>query len=190
MRKLLLSIIFTAFTGLLSASSASANATYIYAGNAFGSNSGSLSCPSCSITVTITFATPLGDNLSLSDVTPLSFSISDGISADTINQGGFFAPVSVFEFSTDAAGDITGWFVSAADAADIFALQTINVPGQIVEDQFTNGIQGENALVVDDPGTWTLQTSTAPTPEPASLLLLGTGLLGLGPVIRKRLTRS
>lgn len=172
---------------------ASANATYEYTGNPFNNFGSGVSCTgSCAITITMTLSAPLGDNLSGSDVTPLSFSITDGAlssGAITLNQNNAGSE-SAFSFSTNASGDITNWFVQ------VFAPSS---PGQVVLELLTTSISEEPndcaasypfgtgclANNVYDPGTWTSESSTSTTPEPSSLLLLGTGLLGLGPFIRR-----
>ena len=48
-------------------------------------------------------------------VNPLSWSISDGLAADTLTNGNHTYLFAGFEFRTDASGNISAWAVGAND---------------------------------------------------------------------------
>lgn len=89
---------------------AAASVVYTYTGNdfayvspPFGPSPFSLTD---SVTASITLSSPLGDNLFESPVTPISFTISDGVDRFTSSTPG----VSLFLiFDTGPTGTITGW---------------------------------------------------------------------------------
>ena len=136
----------------------------------------------------IELAAPLGANLSLSPVTPASFSLIDGV--NTITDGN--ASSSVFFFSTDGAGHIVEWHV-------IVQTKVIDVTVHESFIQTSHGSATSNldfvferlctldlSLLSCHPGI-NLYTQTATSsppgdwsqvPVPGTLFLLGVGLAG------------
>ncbi|MFZ0335028.1 MAG: hypothetical protein WAN10_02725 [Candidatus Acidiferrales bacterium] len=130
------------------------------------------------ISGSMTLSTGLADDFT-GFVTPTSFSFTDG--GLTITSAESLA-ISSFFVVTNGSGAITDWNIllvlSAADVIDSsccvngFALNLSDDSGVFAA---SNGT----------PGVWS--TGNSPVQEPSSIFLLGTGLLGLGPFIRRGL---
>lgn len=169
---------------------------YTYTGNPFST----LTChgipcpPGLGLTGSFTLASPLGDNFS-GNITPLTFSFSAGPLQSISSSGcepstcGLGGPFASFWVQTNASGAITAWSIYLCTIGNcqydivINTVYTPDMPGPFSEyDEDNNGdLFGINH---NDPGTW---SSAMPTPEPSSLLLVATGLLGLCSLIRLRL---
>ena len=141
--------------------------TYSYQGNPFttGTISGTVSG-------SFTISGELESNLNEEFVFPSSWSFTDGtrtISSSAL-QDLFF-----MEVTTNALGQITGWVLEAeAPEEDIESLSGV---GDSTGTAFS---YGRNTST----GTW---TDVSAVPEPSSLAMLGTGLLGVGGILKRRL---
>ena len=99
--RILMVVVSVAFA--VAGTNAKANVVYTYQGDYFNIFYGSYSGAD-SVSGSITLSSALGDNLFYTDVTPISFTFSDGIQTVTSSETPW--NVDGFEFSTDASGNI------------------------------------------------------------------------------------
>jgi hypothetical protein len=188
----------------------SADTIYAYTGNPLNTFTGSFACPPvCRITGSFTVAQPFGPNQFIVSFTPASFSFTDGLQTLTHTNSNIF--VSFSYVVTDSTGAFIEWRIHLAGAstgtggsasAQIFSCGGLIACSAGIVDPSGPGFTGNDAAGlftisttvglatnVNQPGTWSSATS-APVPEPGTMLLLGTGIAGLFGVKRRKSRRG
>jgi len=144
-----------------------------------------------SVTGSFTVSAPLAPN-QVTSVTPSQFSFSDGLyTFNSTSTAPWSYPSTWVLVGTDSSGDITGWLISLTALDGKNQLITDNLFGNLSEGCVTScssdiGIRQSVGTLegfnTGEPGVWsstTTDSSPSATPEPSTLLLLGSGLLGL-----------
>jgi hypothetical protein len=180
-----LTIVVAAALSAMGAASTRADTIYTYTGSEFTSASTPLTT-SDFVTVTLDYLTPLPSNLSsLTPETPLSFSVTDGIAADTITNTtpGYSGQ---FTFITGASGPPIYWNIVVSATINLSFVQistdwlppTMLLPDPHGIDQANSGPGGASTGTITNTslGSW----SVATTPLPAALPLFATGLGAMG----------
>lgn len=162
---------------------------YTYTGNDFTFAQAPFTANDC-ITGFFIAAAPLASNVTVEEITPVAFSFSDGL--DTISNTS--NPSSVdFVVGTDNSGNIARWSItvllpgtkSTGYTAALFTQGNLDGQSQDAAGRDGGAVFASNS---QDPGSWTETTlpSQVPTPEPESIVLLGSGSLALAGAIRRR----
>ena len=150
------------------------------------------------VTGSFKLAAPLAANLSSSNVSVLSFSFSDGVETISDTSANLFQ--QIFQFSTNALGQITSWFILVGTQTSTEQLQI----GTLLSDwaaadhgtqtvctlgSFPNGCT-ENTQVrglVFTPGTFEVASAV---PEPATWAMMILGFAGVGFLAYRRREKS
>jgi hypothetical protein len=154
------------------------------------------------LTGTISFAAPLAANLTLnpsstnSNVTPVSFSFTAG--PETLTSAAFSPNFTSFQFSTDAAGNITAWDIVIG----------LGGGGQINIDNYGSGFSGnigdQVAVGANFHGDSNFDPSeafalnrvagqfemAAAVPEPSTWAMMIMGFAGIGAMTYRRRQRA
>lgn len=135
------------------------------------------------VTGSFTVATPLAANLSNYSFSPESFTFSDGV--QTLTQAQYETVGTFANFSTDANGNITqyGVLIFNQISQDLISLSNDS-------NGHADGAVGDvGSAASSAAGSFSQQATVMPaavTPEPSSILLLGSGMLGVVGMLRKR----
>jgi hypothetical protein len=183
------SILVAAGLSALGAAQSTADTIYTYTGNPF---TFALSPYTTNdfLSGSFVLATPLGNDVPFSQITPLSFSFTDGIL--TISSPCCMAPgVSFFQIQTDSTGIPSFWTINISPGFSVgdplFSSFNPPDPGGLSPEDVTTrivvaGSRQVFARNLDSPGTWSV-TTTSPVPGPIAgaglpgLILAGGGLL-------------
>jgi hypothetical protein len=165
--------------------SARAQTTYTYTGNDFTPPSHD-PCTGCeSIDGSFTVQNALAPDTPFGPITPSSYDFTISPAGSYTFTSGY---VPYFEVGTGPDGSIDEWLIeietNSSSSATVVQTEFIYQQGEVDVFCLTNNNNGPCNNNTDDPGTW--KTETAVTPEPASVILFASGLLGIGLVTRKK----
>jgi hypothetical protein len=204
MGRVFASVVFALFAVGFAIPANAGPVTYSYTGQPFNLWEGTFSCTlgvgECGMSGSFTVATALGDNLDLAEVTPTSYSFTDGVQTLTnLNSTMEYTtpPTLAFLFSTNGSGQITSYEIALLYDTNEYEFFLYNFSGITYDaayDETKSAPFTELGLATNDtgegplPGVWT-SPSASPVPEPSALSLFGSGLLITLGAVRVKLLR-